>query len=395
MWHVVVGHQKHVKPVQQWLHFKKFAKVTVQCITFFSLQITPFFTFLDEKKEYRQTTKFVSHWIECCEYKCNWLIIITTNVCISHFKMAHLSSLQKKKMMLLQGRGRLLQGQVRGQVQEKSSDRQAANYQCIDTQASRQDKARQVQLKSGDELVLPEQFASKNLLPCNVMYCRPPAAGQSHWYLTLIKAPPPPTPPQPHTPHTPHSHWPPVSPEPPTLCNPCLLHPHADSCKRSMVGRKRQRSHLDASKTRPSPFLTHDEVLRWGPYLYTPSRTREDSKPLLYPTPLCKAPVHSWKCRFPIWAGGSVRCRAAAESVSGRSISIPQTGCSTAFFPAGPGLATSLPAEHSHPRTTQSTSLPFAQRCVNPGPRADLWSSVRFFITAFRAEVLQGHAAFS
>ena len=167
MWHVVIGHQKHVKPVQQWLHFKKFAKVTVQCITFFSLQITPFFTFLDEKKEYRQTTKFVSHWIECCEYKCNWLIIITTLVCISHFKMAHLSSLQKKKMMLLQGRGRLLQGQVRGQVQEKSSDRQAANYQCIDTQASRQDKARQVQLKSGDELVLPEQFASKNLLSCN------------------------------------------------------------------------------------------------------------------------------------------------------------------------------------------------------------------------------------
>ena len=318
-------------------------------------------------------------------------------MCVSHISKGPIClPWRRKKMMLLQGRGRLLQGQERGQVQEKSSDRWLLSpmYWYAGKQVM-QDKARQVQLKSRDEIVLPdEQFASKNLLPCNVMYCRPPAAGQSHWYLTLIKAPPPPTPPQPHTPHTPHSHWPPVPPEPPTLCSPCLLHPHADSCKRSMVGRKRQRSHFDASKTRPSPFLTHDEVLRWGPYLYSPSRSPADSKPLLSPTPLCKAPVHSWKCRFPIWAGGSVRCR-AAESVSGRSISIPQTGCSTAFFPAQPGLATSLPAEHSHPRTTQSTSLPFAQGCVNPWPGADLWSSVRLFITAFRAELSQGHAAFS
>ena len=162
------------------------------------------------------------------------------------------------------------------------------------------------------------------------MYCcRPPAAGQSHWYLTLIKAPPPPTPPQTHTPHT---QWPSVSP--PTQCSPCLLHPHADSCERSMVSRKRQRSHFDASKTRPSPFLTHDEVLRWGSYLYTPSKrlrlTQDPSDPWL------RCPKHRFTLENVGFRFGVVgRCDVGQHSRCLAVVSVsPQTGCS-AFYPAG------------------------------------------------------------
>ena len=162
------------------------------------------------------------------------------------------------------------------------------------------------------------------------MYCcRPPAAGQSHWYLTLIKAPPPPTPPQ--TPHIPHPLTISFTPNP---LQPML----ATSARRQLRAKhgrqNRQRSHFEASKTRPSPFLTHDEVLRWGSYLYTPSKrlrlTQDPSDPWL------RCPKHRFTLENVGFRFGVVgRCDVGQHSRCLAVVSVsPQTGCS-AFYPAG------------------------------------------------------------